>query len=157
MLAVGEWQTYRRVRLAALRSDPAAFSSTAAEAGGLSEAGWRRRMRQRTTFVATAGNDPIGMVSVGRSERAGAAELISMWVDLGWRGRSVGDRLVEAVIRWAAEHGQTAVQLWVADGNERAERLYARNGFIRTGRTQPMGSGHANRLECEMLFARPPG
>lgn len=156
ILAVGEWQTYRTVRLAALRSDPSAFGSTAAEAGRLNEAEWRRRMRQRTTFVASSGSDPIGMVSVRRSDRAGAAELISMWVDPAWRGRSVGDRLVEAVISWAAEHGHTAVRLWVADGNERAERLYTRNGFVRTGRRQPMDVGKGSRIENEMFFARPP-
>jgi GNAT superfamily N-acetyltransferase len=155
-LAVGEWQTYRAVRMAALTSDPSAFSSTAADASRLGEAGWRRRMRQRSTFLATAGNDPIGVVSVRRSERAGAAELISMWVDPAWRGRSVGDRLVQAVISWGAEHGYTAIHLWVADANQRAEQLYARHGFIRTGMTQPMGSGHSGRLEFEMLFTRPP-
>ena len=36
---------------------------------------------------------------------------------------------------WATGQGCTAIRLHVTDGNRRAEGMYLRNGFERTGRT----------------------
>jgi GNAT superfamily N-acetyltransferase len=66
------------------------------------------------------------------------------------RGHGVGDRLVDAVLTWAAAEGFRNVSLWVATGNAGAERLYARHGFAPSGRTQPMGGGKLDRFEFEM-------
>jgi RimJ/RimL family protein N-acetyltransferase len=57
---------------------------------------------------------------------------------------------VEAVLAWAEGEGFLTVHLWVAQGNARAERLYARHGFAATGRVQPMGGERFDLLEFEM-------
>ncbi|HET9849332.1 MAG TPA: GNAT family N-acetyltransferase [Candidatus Dormibacteraeota bacterium] len=148
-----DWEAYRDLRLRALEDAPQAFGSTAADARRLSEQQWRDRLAGRVTFAAVAGSDPIGLVSGIASDHPADAELISMWVDPAWRARGVGGRLVEAVLRWAADGGYSTLRLWVATGNTDAERLYARYGFARTGEVQPIGGGGSDRFEFAM--ARP--
>lgn len=136
--------------MAALRDAPEAFGSTAADAEKLDEQEWRRRLEQRAVFMAEAASQRVGVVAGIGGDQPGEAELISMWVAPAWRGQGVGDRLVEAVLAWAASEGFTSVRLWVAKGNTRAERLYGRHGFDATGRWQPIGGERFALLEFEM-------
>jgi GNAT superfamily N-acetyltransferase len=150
-LAASDWAAFREVRLTALRDAPDAFGSTAAGAERLSDEEWRRRLGERAVFLAEVGSHAVGLVAGIRADQPEDAELISMWVAPAWRGGVVADRLVEAVLGWAAGEGFRGVRLWVADGNARAERRYARHGFARTGAVQPMTPGAPERLEFEML------
>lgn len=149
-LAPADWPAFRDIRLAALRDAPEAFGSTAGDAEKLDEEEWRRRLAQRAVFTADVSGQRVGLAAGIRGDQPGEAELISMWVAPAWRGRGVGDRLVDAVVAWAIGEGFTIVGLWVAEGNARGEGLYARHGFARTGRVQPMGGGRGNHLEFEM-------
>src|ERR1700716_4187533 len=94
--------------------------------------------------------DLIGIIPAG----PGIAELVSMWVRHTTRGRGVGDLLVLAALRWATDHDFAQVQLWVAEGNDRAERLHARHGFQRTGSVQPVREGE-DELEFAMVRSAP--
>jgi GNAT superfamily N-acetyltransferase len=147
-LAGKDWAAFREIRLRALTESPAAFSSTLAEAISLDEAAWRARLGGRAQFIAIVGADPIG--TAGGIATGSGAELISMWVDPRFRRAGVGDRLVRAVLGWARRQGYSSVHLWVAAGNEAAERLYRRHGFVRTGEIQPMGAGSGGRCELAM-------
>ena len=149
-LAAADWAAFRDIRLAALRDAPEAFGSTAGEAEKLDEAEWRRRLEQRAVFLAEVGSQRVGLAAGIEADQPHEAELISMWVAPGWRGRGVGDRLVDAVLAWAAAERFTTLRLWVATGNARAERLYVRHGFAPTGRVQPMGGERLDLLEFEM-------
>jgi ribosomal protein S18 acetylase RimI-like enzyme len=149
-LQPAEWAAYREVRRSALRDAPWAFGSTLAEADRLSEADWRQRLTDRAIFVARVRGLSVGLVAGVAAETPDAAELISLWVDPDWRGRGIGDQLVSTVIDWATEHGFRTIQLWVAEGNQAAERLYSRHGFSRTGERQLMPSA-ANRTEFAMI------
>jgi ribosomal protein S18 acetylase RimI-like enzyme len=71
------------------------------------------------------------------------AQLISMWVDPARRRSGVGTSLVDAVVRWARGRGARRIQLWVTDTNHQAISLYARAGFARTERVQPLPSNPA--------------
>jgi GNAT superfamily N-acetyltransferase len=57
---------------------------------------------------------------------------VSMWVAPDTRRQGVGDALVQRVIAWAEQAGFTRLELAVTVGNEAAERLYERCGFVRT-------------------------
>ncbi|HEX4754484.1 MAG TPA: GNAT family N-acetyltransferase [Candidatus Dormibacteraeota bacterium] len=144
-----EWSLFREVRLAALEDAPSAFWTTAAVAGAMTEVEWRRRLADSACFVAVADGWPVGLAA-GIDEEPGVAELISMWVDPSWRGRGVADQLMTAVSGWAAGEGLARLQLWVAVGNDTAERLYARHQFVRTGRVQAMHPDEPARREFEM-------
>lgn len=156
-LVPDDWRRFREIRLRALAEAPAAFSSTLAEALQLDAAAWRTRLATRAQFLATISSEPVG--TAGGIETESGPELISMWVDPRVRGSGVGDRLVRAVLDWAAAQGFDSVLLWVASGNEAAERLYARHGFRRTGASQPMTQGGRDRCEvamrCELTAEQP--
>jgi GNAT superfamily N-acetyltransferase len=87
----------------------------------------------RLRFVAVLDDQVVGLAAGGDSNYSRTASLTSLWVDPSARGRGVGDRLVMAVLDWAESEGFNQVLLWVTEGNSKAESLYQRNGFIRTG------------------------
>jgi GNAT superfamily N-acetyltransferase len=101
---------------------------------------WRQAVASRLRFVAVANDQVVGMAAGSESNYTGTASLTSLWVDPGARGQGVGDRLVLAVLEWAKSEGFNQVLLWVTEGNSKAESLYLRNGFIRTGTvtTEPL-------------------
>jgi GNAT superfamily N-acetyltransferase len=125
---------YRAIRLASLQEAPYAFGSTYEAEVGASEDSWRRRLSDRTRFVAEVDGKVVGTVGAGPGEFDGAAALTALWVDPGFRARGVGSALVDAVVDWAKGKGFNQVLLWVTEVNENAQRLYERRGFARTGR-----------------------
>jgi ribosomal protein S18 acetylase RimI-like enzyme len=156
VLDVEEWPLYRSVRLAALADSPKAFLSTLSHEETFTPDIWRSRLEQRNTFVAEddGGEDGEaevrGLVSIVPRD-PDVAEIVSMWVHPAARGRGAADLLVRAALAWAHERGVPEVRLWVAEGNDRAERLYARHGFQRTGTVQPLRD---REVELEFSMSR---
>ncbi len=144
-----EWQVFRGIRLAALQEAPYAFGSTYEAEVGAGEESWRHRLSERTRFVAEIDAQVVGTVGAGPGEFSGAAALTALWVDPGFRGQGVGSALVEAVLDWAKSQGFSQVLLWVTEVNHKAERLYERQGFARTGRVIEVRPREA-ALEYEM-------
>jgi ribosomal protein S18 acetylase RimI-like enzyme len=145
-----DWALYRAVRLAALAEAPTAFGSTLGREQVFTEDRWRERLAHRNQFLAEDGGEACGLIGV-ISAGPGLAELVSMWVHPAKRGRGAGDLLVLEALRWAREHDLPKVQLWVAESNDHAERLYARHGFSRTGLVQPVREGE-DALEFAMAL-----
>ncbi|WP_378739132.1 GNAT family N-acetyltransferase [Nocardia brasiliensis] len=150
LLRPDEWDVFRRVRMRALADTPQFFGSTLAEARARTEQDWRTTLQNRAQFLATTDGAELGTVGGLLDLERGGVHLISMWVAPEARGTGVSDLLVRAVIDWAAAGGHTVIRLEVADGNTVAERLYLRNGFVRTGVSGPVRPGDP-RLECEMV------
>ena len=151
------WRTWRRLRLAALAEAPYAFGSRLADwqGHGDREERWRARLGIPGSFnvVAVLDGEPAGLASGVPAD--GAAELISMWVSPAARGHGVGDRLVQAVARWARQAGSEVLRLAVAQGNENAAGLYRRNGFQLTGELgDPMPDGRRERIMAKDLSTR---
>ncbi|WP_250006060.1 N-acetyltransferase [Actinoplanes sp. M2I2] len=137
-----DWETWRDTRLAALSESPRAFASSLAEEEGYAESDWRDKLDPAHGLRVVAA-DGAGLVGAWvPPDRDGAAKLYSMWVHPLWRGRGVGDLLVEEVLAWGGDHGHPRVDLWVAEGNVAAARLYRRHGFRMTDERRPH-PGHA--------------
>jgi GNAT superfamily N-acetyltransferase len=119
--------------LAALKEAPYAFGSTWAGEKARDDDEWRHAVTARLRFVAVFNDQVVGMAAGGPSNHSGTAALTSLWVDPSRRGRGVGDQLVNSVLKWAKAEGFNQVLLWVTEGNSKAESLYQRNGFTRTG------------------------
>ncbi|WP_175647999.1 GNAT family N-acetyltransferase [Nocardia donostiensis] len=145
-----EWETARTVRLDALAgSPPGTFAATHAEASTWDEQQWRQWTERRALFIAERDGAPVG--SAGGIVTEGKAELVSMWTAPVVRGTGVSDRLVRAVAAWALVGGYPELRLWFVEGNEHAEKLYRRNGFVRTGRERPYAADDP-RPEHEMML-----
>ena len=141
-LEADDWQRYRDIRLRALRTDPEAFFSTAADSEKLTERQWRERLSvpESTTFaVSNNSGDDVGLAAVIPYAQADAEtgdhELVAMWVAPEARRTGVSKLLVEAAVAEARARGARRLVLWVAWGNLRAEALYKQFGFRRTGET----------------------
>lgn len=135
------------MRLDALQEAPYAFGSSYEHEVDRTERQWRQALLDRTRFVAEVDGVVAGTVSGGDGDSNATAAMTAMWVDPRYRRRGVGDVLVKTVLEWARSAGYGTMLLWVADGNDVAEGLYARNGFVRTGGVQEMRPGS---LEYEM-------
>lgn len=150
-LTAADWRRFRDIRLAALRDAPKAFGSTLERELGFGEDDWRQRAA--TSAVAVRDDRDVGLVGWYDSpdDPDDTLHLVAMWVDPQARGSGAGRRLVE----WVLEVARTMpdkdrVALWVATGNEPAERLYTRCGFKPTGRQGPLPS-FPDVLENEMV------
>ncbi|AGS67209.1 GNAT family N-acetyltransferase [Streptomyces collinus] len=136
-LEADDWPLWRELRLAALADAPYAFGSTLAQwqGAGDREERWRARLSipGAHDLMALLDGLPVGMASGVPGEGAEYVELISMWVDPAARGKGVGDHLIQAVERWAAERGAKTLRLSVMPDNRTATALYARHGFTDTG------------------------
>jgi GNAT superfamily N-acetyltransferase len=149
-----DWAVVRDLRLRALVDAPAAFESTYEGEQGRSEEEWRAWLTRPTgvTVVASLNGQPAGLAG-GYVEEAGHVELISMWVVPSARGSGVADALVGEVVRWARVQAAKEVRLWVTRGNDVAERLYSRHGFVRSGQVQPLPPSHSCVDEIGMRLA----
>ena len=127
-----EWETFRELRLRALRDAPAAFGSRYEQWVSAPEARWRDRLTGvPLNLVARRGDELLGMAS-GVLDGEGEAELISMWVDPEARGSAVFQALVDTVVEWATAAGRSTY-LMVRSDNARAIAAYTRAGFVDLG------------------------
>jgi GNAT superfamily N-acetyltransferase len=137
MLSPDDWPLWRRLRLAALAEAPYAFGSRLADWQGDGDRAerWRDRLALPGSYnvVALLDEQPAGMASGVPADEPGVVELISMWVSPHARGRGVGDRLIQGIEEWAGQRQAQVLRLSVVRGNEAAERLYRRCGFVGTG------------------------
>ena len=153
-----EADVLRGVRLAALKESPTAFGSTYEDESRRSDTDWADRARSgaqgvdRVTFFAVADGHVVGLVGGYRPEPNGSgAEFVSMWTSPEVRRTGVARALVSEVVGWAQEAAATTLHLWVTDGNEPAQRLYASMGFRETGERQPLPSDPRKDEICMTL------
>jgi RimJ/RimL family protein N-acetyltransferase len=153
-----DWREYREIRLAALKDAPSAFASTWQEEASLTASQWIERAQLSedgdTLTIVIAADEAgrwVGLAGGFRpGERGADAELISMWVTPGCRGRSIGRELIRAVLAWARSHRASSVGLWVNAANRPAISLYAKAGFLRTGEVDKLPSDPTQQ-EIRML------
>jgi len=69
---------FRRIRLEALREEPAAFASSAEDWERLSEAEWRRRLADTPVFVAFVDDAPVGVMGLMRERAAKTAHRATL-------------------------------------------------------------------------------
>ncbi|MDQ4085737.1 MAG: GNAT family N-acetyltransferase [Actinomycetota bacterium] len=143
VLSEDDWQTYRRLRLASLESDPDAFAADQAEEQAYDEELWRARMRRSRRLLARRGEEEAGVASVGQARddegiAEGVAELFGMWVRRELRGTGVAWHLVTAAADQARQDGYRQLRLWVATDNGRAIGFYSSYGFRPADERRPM-------------------
>jgi ribosomal protein S18 acetylase RimI-like enzyme len=148
VLAEDDWDTYRQMRLGALKESPQAFVSTYDEELGYDEDFWRLRMRRSTRLLAVRDGENVGVVSLGDAQPIDddsdlqvsqrVAEIFGMWVDPNARGTGVAWRLVDAAAAEAREQERTHLMLWVVVDNGRAVAFYSSYGFRPSDSRRPV-------------------
>lgn len=142
-LTLEDAPVYREARLAALRTDPSAFVTTAEQF-----AAWPlERLAVRlapnapgVTLGAFLNDDLMGLLTLiweDTPTQAHRLSVVSVSVAPAARGQGIGERLVRAATEHArAWPGITSLHLTVMDTQTAARRLYERCGF-RVWGTQP--------------------
>ncbi|HTW39470.1 MAG TPA: GNAT family N-acetyltransferase [Thermoplasmata archaeon] len=154
----GEWESYRDLRLEALRTDPLAFGSTLARERDFSPEMWRERISRGVaeqaalTFVAVDSTGRfVGTAAVATLE--GDLHLFAMWVDPERRRTGVGGKLLDAALGWVrSSHPGSAVVLDVNPRQGTAVQLYESRGFRRTGKFSSLGHTPGEQV-MEMIRA----
>jgi len=121
----------REARLEALRNHPTAFSADLDVWTAMTDAQWRARVTASTWFGAFVDEGLAGICALSPGYSAKTAhigEFGAMFVRPAYRGRHVGDSLVEAMLNFAQTR-YAIVVLTVVAANKTAVDLYGRHGF----------------------------
>lgn len=151
------WKDYRSLRLKALSHEPVAFGSSYEEEVLFGEDVWKARMADG--LYATEGDTVAGMIGVvfnSRIKTRHVASIVSFYVDPVYRGRGIGQKLMDAAIEKIKSRGNIAkVELSVNPLQDRAVRLYEMKGFRVTGRQSKelcVNGVYYDELYMEMVF-----
>jgi GNAT superfamily N-acetyltransferase len=143
----------RPIRLRALWDSPAAYGSTYEREVRFPSRIWVDRLAVKTnaTFLLESPEyGASGIVAVVRDDTdQRLAHLVGMWVDPRIRGTGAADDLVDRVILWAQTTMCRLCACTSQKDNGRAERLYLRHGFARTGGTFSRERDGATEVEME--------
>ncbi|MEO6436785.1 MAG: GNAT family N-acetyltransferase [Tepidisphaeraceae bacterium] len=136
-----EGERLKTLRLEAITSCPTAFG---ADVEITLAKDWNERAaasdgtKGEAIFVAEHDDRLVGMTGVYRHTTAKTRHACGIWgvfVQPAFRGRGVGEALIDAAVDWAAQQdGVTIIRLMVTVGNEAALACYRRCGFEITGK-----------------------
>lgn len=147
---------FRAIRLEALREEPAAFASSAADWEGLSADEWRIRLVENSVFVAFDDDEPVGIMGLSRQrsgKMAHRAMIIMVYLRKDTRGTGIASELLRSLTDHARGSGIRQLELMVTAANPAAQRFYEREGFREIGRI-PGGFLHEGREIDEIMMAR---
>jgi RimJ/RimL family protein N-acetyltransferase len=171
-----DWAKVKEIRLVSLQDPVAhiAFLQTYEQAMAQSDDFWRDRAagaaegRSARQFVAEAADGSwLGTVSV-LVERPGAqsvfgdfpemaqTHIVGVYVRPVARGTGLAEELFQAALEWSwslVEPRIERVRLFVHEDNTRAEAMYGKVGFKRTGVSAPVPDD-ATRCENELALLR---
>jgi GNAT superfamily N-acetyltransferase len=154
-----QWEVGKTIRLAALKEAPYAFGTRYEDAVLRPEQEWRNSATERAlsansaTFLAFVGEEAVGIAGGYRDDASQkTVDLVSVWIAPEWRGAGIIDPLIETVCHWAQSVGAMRISAWVTEGNDRALRVYNRQGFITQSDRHPYP---ANPDLYEILTVRP--
>jgi ribosomal-protein-alanine N-acetyltransferase len=77
-----------------------------------------------------AGAAPAGYMLAAKSARPGEGWILSAATHPAWRGRGIGQALLQQLLATLDAAGLTEIRLTVHPGNTVACRLYERAGFV---------------------------
>lgn len=139
-LEPGDWQTFREIRLQALRGDPGFFFAPLSEEAALPPAEWQKRLERTAQcfFGYFDGTKLVGITGVvtAREDASGRTALfIASYLQPAYRGRGIAALFYKARFDWVRE--QPRIDRIVVShraSNEPSRRAILGHGFVETGR-----------------------
>lgn len=136
-LAPDDFESFRQIRLEALRLEPASFASRVEDWQGLTDDEWRRRLSANAVFVAFVDGEPVGIMGLmpqSSSKARHRATVIMVYVRQSMRGKGLASKLLSVLAAHASGQGIRQLELTVSATNPNAIALYQRAGFTEFGR-----------------------
>ena len=97
--------------------------------------GQRLLLQETVLFMALENEQPLGFTQVFPSFTSVGMQRLWILNDLyvipTWRGKRIGERLIERVLEHAKQSGAKGVVLETAHTNVSGQKLYERMGFVR--------------------------
>jgi ribosomal protein S18 acetylase RimI-like enzyme len=166
-LEPGHAANYRALMLDAYHCHPDAFTSSVAEREALPLAWWQARLSPDPlaaelvlgAFSGSILTGAAGLSFEARDKARHKATLFGMYVPESHRGAGIGQQLVQAALAQARlRPGIRQVLLTVTQGNNAAQGLYERCGFVSFGvepRAVAVGDGFVNKVHmlCDLHLA----
>ncbi len=154
LLTKDDWQTWKTIRLEALKNAPEAFGSSYDEEADQSDDDVKSYLSRNTIFGAFIGSELVGCAgyfTLQQIKMQHRGVLYSLYVRPTHRGKGIANRLIETVINHAKSR---VIQLHVTcvTSNPTALRLYQKHGFIIYG-TEPHSLKIGNVFYDEYLMA----
>jgi ribosomal protein S18 acetylase RimI-like enzyme len=149
-------ETFRCIRLEALRMEPDSFASSAEDWEKLPDVEWRRRLTDNPVFVAFRTGEPVGIMGLLRqraSKMAHRATVVMVYVHRSARGTGIARALLTAVTEHARSEGILQLELSVSAENAAAIAFYRREGFEAVGRI-PGGCIRNGREVDDIIMVR---
>ncbi len=158
---VADSDQVRDLRLKMLKENPGVFSSSYAREAAYEDQRWRDLAtpdKDHAVIGMFSGTQLAGMMAVfrWRDDPAGETAFLGMlYIDPGFQGRGLSERLFNDSIEWAAANG-TFKKIVISHraSNEASRRANQKAGFIYT-HTQKDVSWPDGSREDEMWYARP--
>lgn len=147
---------FRRIRLEALRLEPAAYASSVADWEALPDAEWSRRLAANVVLVDFHDGEPValmGLMTQSAAKMAHRGTVIMVYVRADRRGKGHAEALLNALVAHGRARGLRQLELAVSAENPAAIGFYAREGFREFGRIEA-GIVHEGREIEEVLMWR---
>ena len=128
--------TFRRVRLEALRAEPDSYASSYDDWAAYSPEEWKQRLSE-PVFAAFQDDQPVGLIGLLRqraSKMAHRATIVMVYVRKDLRGSGLAKNLLQVAKDYARDSGIRQLELAVSAENPAAIRFYEREGFGEVGR-----------------------
>jgi GNAT superfamily N-acetyltransferase len=108
------------------------------------------RMEACTVWVAVFDDTIVGMIALDGKEDGATAEVEQFFVDPEFQALGIGKALMAVLLN--AAHGRGVMRL-VVDSDPNAEEIYAKFGFVTTGRSPSGAIANRTLPRMEMSLA----
>ncbi len=139
-----DWQAYKKLRLEALLTESEAFASSYEEQVKMQDEYWQKRLEDAENgddnwllFAKNEDSTLVGMVGAFAKEDTGIAEIISLYVTPGARGKGIAKELVQEILKKVSKNKAVKkVTLSVRTTQDAALSLYRQLGFEIVGKDE---------------------
>ena len=153
-LPVSEWQTYKTLRLRALKEETKAFSTRYEEQAKHTDEQWQNRLATGEYMLFAKLNDQLVGMMVGYipnpEKDKQSANIVSVYVTPEARGKGISKRLMEELLKHLKAGGITKVKLTVNKDQLAAVNLYQNFGFQITGKEESVMGDRVTHTELLM-------